>query len=124
MNDVGLPFEMYDHFGRHRTEELGKPVDAKGKIALTGHAPLEGDVTNAVDLMQKLAASERVEQVFVRHVFRYFLGRNETLGDAPTLQAAHTAYRESGGSFKALVAALLSSESFLHRVPSAATAAK
>gem|GEM_PF-6057835 len=30
--------------------------------------------------------SERVEQVFVRHVFRYWMGRNETIEDAPVLQ--------------------------------------
>ena len=40
-----------------------------------------------------------------------------SLGDARSLQAAHRAYRESQGSMKALIAALLSSESFLYRVP-------
>ena len=48
-------------------------------------------------------------------LFRYFLGRNETLADGPMLVAAHKAYRDSGGSFKALLASLLSSESFLFR---------
>jgi len=48
-------------------------------------------------------------------LFRYFLGRNETLADGPTLVAAHKAYRDSGGSFKALLASLLSSESFVFR---------
>ena len=67
--------------------------------------------------MKRLAASERVEQVFVRHAFRYWLGRNESLGDAASLQAAHKAYKESGGSMRALITAILSSESFLYRVP-------
>ena len=66
-------------------------------------------------MMDFLAKSERVEQVFVRYAFRYFMGRNETLGDANTLQDAHKAYRESGGSFNALVLSLLSSDSFLLR---------
>ena len=48
-------------------------------------------------------------------LFRYFLGRNETLADGPMLVAAHKAYRDSGGSFKALLVSLLSSESFLYR---------
>jgi hypothetical protein len=51
----------------------------------------------------------------VRHVFRYFLGRNETLGDANTLQDAHSAYRKENGSFRSLIASLLSSDSFLLR---------
>ena len=49
-----------------------------------------------------LGNSEHVEQVFVRHVFRFFMGRNETLGDAATLQQAHAAYRDNDGSFEAL----------------------
>jgi hypothetical protein len=51
----------------------------------------------------------------VRYVFRFFLGRNETLGDAKTLQEAHKAYTQSDGSMEALVISLLSSDSFLYR---------
>jgi mono/diheme cytochrome c family protein len=118
MNQVGLPLETYDHFGRWRALELGKPVDATGSIGLTGDKRVDGTKTvNAIDFVQTLANSERVEQVFVRHVFRYFTGRNENLGDGPSLRAAHAAYRESQGSFEALVTAILSSESFLFRTP-------
>ena len=70
-----------------------------------------------------MAKSERVEQVFVRHVFRFFTGRNENLGDGPSLRAAHQAYRKSGGSFEALVTSILSSDSFLYRTPKLTTAA-
>lgn len=139
MNRVGYPFEMYDHFGRFRTvervldlEATAKNVDAKGKplgpvmrdvptdirggIEFVGDERIEGDINGAVEFMHKLAASERVEQVFIRHAFRYWLGRNETPGDAASLQAAHQAFRESGGSMKTLIAALVTSESFLYRV--------
>jgi hypothetical protein len=134
MNDTGLTFEMYDHFGRFRTAETvldveatAKNVDRKGKPLgpVTKGVPVDGKGLVAhvgvdeVELVKRLAGSEYVEQVFVRHAFRYWLGRNETPGDAATLQAAHKAYRAGGGSMKALVAALLSSESFLYRVPSA-----
>ncbi len=140
MNDVGLPFEQFDHFGRFRATEpvvdkdaTAKNVDKKGKplgpvtrqadldtaglIALVGDSTLEGSVKNPVEFVKKLAASERVEQVFVRHAFRYWTGRNESPGDAATLQAAHKAYRDNGGSMQALIVSLLSSESFLYRVP-------
>jgi hypothetical protein len=43
------------------------------------------------------------------------MGRNETTGDAATLQAADKAYVDSGGSFKELLVSLLSSESFICR---------
>ncbi len=140
MNDVGLPFEQFDHFGRFRTAEevldaeaTAKNVDRKGRprgpvtrrakldttglVAHVGVPALEGPVRGPVELVKRLAASERVEQVFVRHAFRYWLGRNESPGDAASLQAAHRAYRESHGSMRALVTALLTSEAFLYRVP-------
>ncbi|HJO54653.1 MAG TPA: DUF1588 domain-containing protein, partial [Verrucomicrobiota bacterium] len=115
MDPLGLPFEMYNHAGLFRTTELEKPVDTSGEIIDSGNPALDGPVKNALEMIEKLAASERVEQVFVRHVFRFWMGRNETLNDAPVLQAAHQAYRESGGSMKALLTSLLTSDAFLYR---------
>ncbi|MEM0926605.1 MAG: DUF1585 domain-containing protein, partial [Planctomycetota bacterium] len=76
---------------------------------------LDGKVSDAIELIEKLASSERAEQVFVRHAFRFWMGRNETLNDAPVLQDAHKAYKESGGSMNALIASLLTSDAFLYR---------
>ncbi len=115
MDPLGLSFQIFDGFGRFRKTELGKPVDASGAIVDSGDPKLEGPVKDALEMIHKLAKSVRVEQVFVRHAFRYWMGRNETLDDAPTLQAAHKAYRDSDGSMKALIVSLLTSESFLYR---------
>jgi hypothetical protein len=115
MDPLGLPFEMYNHAGLFRTTELEKPVDTSGKIIDSGDPALDGPVQNALEMIDKLAKSERVEQVFVRHAFRFWMGRNETLNDAPVLQAAHQAYRGSGGSMKALLTSLLTSDAFLYR---------
>lgn len=115
MDPLGLPFEMYNHAGLFRTEELGKPVDTTGEIIESGVPELDGPVANAIELIQKLAESERAEQVFVRHAFRFWMGRNETLNDAPVLQAAHRTYRDSGGSMNALLTSLLTSDAFLYR---------
>jgi hypothetical protein len=115
MDPLGLPFEMYNHAGLFRTTELEKPVDTSGEIIDSGDPSLDGPVKNALEMIEKLAASERVEQVFVRHAFRFWMGRNETLNDAPILQAAHKAYRESEGSMKALLTSLLTSDAFLYR---------
>ena len=43
------------------------------------------------------------------------MGRNETFNDSPVLIAADKAYLENGGSFRALVISLLTSDSFLYR---------
>ena len=118
MNPLGLPFELYDHYGRFRINELGKPVDTSSRVLNTGVAAVDGDVQNPFQLIERLAGSTHCEQVFVRYVFRFFLGRNETLGDAKTLQAAHQAYVSNKGSMKALVLSLLTSDSFLYRAKS------
>lgn len=138
MDDLGLPFENFDHYGRFRTTETvldltatEKNLDPKGKslgpvmqdvelktsglIAHSGDDRLDGAVADPREMVRRLADSERVRQVFIRHAFRYFLGRNETLTDAHTLQEADRAYVESGGSFKALIVSLLTSDSFLLR---------
>lgn len=140
MDPLGLPFEQFNHVGRFRTTEEvvdkektndkknldknGKPMgtkyttvplDTTGFLDGTGDPKLDGPVKDPFDLIRRLAASQRVEQVFVRHVFRFFMGRNETLEDGPVLVAAHRAYRESGGSLTALLTSLLTSDSFLYR---------
>jgi hypothetical protein len=43
------------------------------------------------------------------------MGRNETINDAPILQAAYRAYRDNDGSMKALLTSLLTSDAFLYR---------
>ena len=115
MDPLGLPFEMYNHAGLFRTTELDQPVNTTGEIIDSGDPKLDGPVSNALEMIQKLAESERVEQVFVRHAFRFWMGRNETLNDAPVLQAAHRAYRDSGGSMRALIKSLVTSDAFLYR---------
>ncbi|MDC0279173.1 DUF1585 domain-containing protein, partial [bacterium] len=65
--------------------------------------------------IQQLAKSERVRQSMIRHVFRYFMGRNERLTDSATLIEADRVYVESGGSFNELLVSLLTSDSFLYR---------
>jgi len=118
MDPLGLPFEMYNHAGLFRTTELDKPVDTSGEIIDSGDPSLDGEVSSAIELIQKLAESKRAEQVFVRHAFRFWMGRNETLNDAPVLQEAYRAYKDSGGSMKALLTSLLTSDAFLYRTRS------
>jgi hypothetical protein len=132
MDDLGLPFEAFDHYGYARAgEEVLVPggperskdrkdyrlatLDTTGLVAFSGDPQLDGPVADPAEMLRRLVASDRVRQVFIRHVFRFFMGRNETPGDAPALQDADRAYVESDGSLRAVVVAVLSSESFLYR---------
>ena len=115
MDPLGLAFEMYNHVGIYRTEELGEPVDTRGEIIDSGDPELDGEFDSAIEMIRRIAESERAEQVFVRHAFRFWMGRNETLNDRPVLLEAQRAYRESGGSMNALITSLLTSDAFLYR---------
>ncbi|MEE2639081.1 MAG: DUF1588 domain-containing protein [Planctomycetota bacterium] len=142
MDPLGFPFEIYDDFGRFRTDEnleypenlvreakRGKvnafgaslpvyrtlPVDPRGVLRGTGDESLDGNVEDAFDLLARLAKSAKVRQSIIRHAFRYFLGRNETLLDSQTLIDADRAYVENGGSFDEVIVSLLTSDSFIYR---------
>ena len=101
---------------QYRTRELKNPVDSSGLIDLTGDREVEGAYADAARMIRKLADSDRGRRMFIRHAFRYWMGRNEELSDSPALMAADKAYLENDGSFKALVISLLCSDSFLYRV--------
>ena len=115
MNPLGMPFEAYNHVGRFRTEEKSKPVNTLGAVRHTGIDELDGNVENVRQMMERLAKSPRVRQSFIRHVFRYWMGRNELLSDSKTLIAMDQAYVNNGGSFKEVLVTLLTSDSFLYR---------
>jgi hypothetical protein len=115
MDPLGLPFEQYDHFGSPRKTELDRAVVTTGEIIDSGDPELDGPVSGPEELVQRLAKSEHVQQVFVRHAFRFWMGRNETLDDARTIQNAWLAYKESDGSMSALLKSLLTSDAFLYR---------
>jgi hypothetical protein len=142
MNPLGLTFEVFDDFGRYRTHESlehpeniiqkasrkhtanvykTKPVNAIGQLTGTGELTLDGEVANAFELIDRLVQSPRVRQSIIRHAFRYFMGRNERLSDSQTLIDADKAYLESGGSFRAVVISMLTSDSFMYRKENSAS---
>ena len=66
-------------------------------------------------MIGRIANSDLARQSFIRHVFRYWMGRNEVLRDSKTLIEMDRVYVESNGSFKELLVSLLTSDSFLYR---------
>jgi hypothetical protein len=113
MDPLGLAFEGFDPLGRARTTTAGKPVDASGVLSDAG--PASGRFDGIVDLARRLAASPAVEECFLRHSFRYWLGRNEQPFDGCALEASVTAYRKSGGDYREALLALVTSDAFLTR---------
>jgi hypothetical protein len=141
MNPVGYAFEIYDDFGRYRTQEsiehpenliqkrpdkggvyedlrdLYKtlPINSQGHLTGTGDDRLDGPLEDAIDLATRLGQSRRVRQSIIRYAFRYYMGRNEQLSDSDTLINAEQAYLDNNGSFDAVIVSLLTSDSFIYR---------
>jgi hypothetical protein len=125
MNPLGYPFEIYNHAGYLRTRDHAadggyKPRD--GTTTLTGmpDPALNGPVLDAVELSEKFATSAYVKRCFVRHAFRYYMGRDENRSDACTLAGMEQSYDSSGGSFFKMITTLMTSETWkTRRVPGA-----
>lgn len=134
MNPFGYAFETYNHAGFMRVDDHGAAPNGAATLQFTPldsndgktYAHLEltpGDtalangmqVNNAIEMMEVFAESRHVKQCFIRHSFRYFMGRDESPADACTLTQMETAYDDSGGSMIDMLIALFQSDTFQYR---------
>jgi hypothetical protein len=111
MDPIGLTFENYDAVGLYRTQENGVTIDASG--ALPGSP---GTVANAVELVQKIAASEETQQCFALHWLEFAYGRTLSAADAAdecTIQAIDASFKANGYDVRKLLLDLTQTEAFL-----------
>ena len=106
--------------------KFGQDLSVTDGTEITGYASFFDQTDNGKDVvapgayaksLDRLAKSDRTRQSIIRHAFRYFLGRNETLSDSRALINADKAYRDSNGSFDEVIVSLLTSDSFIYRKP-------
>jgi hypothetical protein len=114
MDPLGLAFAGFDHVGRERDMEAGRPVDATGE--LTGSGSQDGPFDGVSELMSKLAASELARQCFVIHAYEYFRGARRDEADGCALRDADDALTVADGNLVALISEFFTSEEFLIRV--------
>lgn len=120
MNSLGKPFEAYNHAGFVRATDHGSDPDGSTVVqdAVEGNFRpdlIDGAYDGPVDFTAALADSPHVKRCFIRHTFRFFMGRDETRDDACTLTAMEQAYDDSGGSFIEMLGALATSDAALYR---------
>jgi Arc/MetJ-type ribon-helix-helix transcriptional regulator len=110
LDPIGFGFERYDASGHYRATEAGAPIDATGFLAGTD---VDGAFDGAIELSQRLAASEDVRRCFVSHWFRYAFGREAAPEEACSLERLARVFRESDGDLEELVVGLTQLEAFL-----------
>lgn len=116
IDPLGFALENYDVIGRWRTEEGGKPIDARGELA-DGKA-FEGPAQLKAVLLEK-------KDLFLRNltnkVLGYALGRGLTLQDQCTVNTIVTEVEKSGYSAHALINSVVLSMPFRYQGPAAMT---
>jgi hypothetical protein len=70
IDGVGFGFENFDGAGVYRTQEIGKPIDASGKILDLGGITFDGPE----DLARKLAAAPEIGQCLAAQLTSYVYG--------------------------------------------------
>ena len=113
IDPLGIPFENYDGIGAWRTTDGPAPVDPTSD--LSGTKKMDGPVKNALELIDKLAATEEVHDCLALQWFRFGLGRDEAPEDEASLAAIRRTFRDSGLSIPALVAAVATSDAFRYQ---------
>lgn len=114
MNSLGNPFEAFNHAGFERAYDHGGDVDGSTVVDNLPDAALNRAYANPLEFVEALGGSAYARRGFVRHAFRFFMGRDEVLGDSCTLVEMEDAL-ERTGSFFSMLEALLMSETFTHR---------
>lgn len=112
IDGIGMTFEHYDSIGRFRAEDGGIAVDASGELVGTD---VDGKVSDAVELVHRLADSRVVHDCYVRQWYRYAFGRNETEDDEPALRELQDGFWAAGGDIPELVVNIVASFPFTHR---------
>jgi hypothetical protein len=108
----GFSLEHYDALGRYRELENGLPIDAS--FELTG-TDVDGKLDGAIALADGIASSADARACYAKQWFRYALGRAEQTEDSCSV-ARITAALEDDGAIADLLLALVTSDSFVHKV--------
>jgi len=113
LDDLGFGLENYDAVGAYRTQDSGQPVDASGQVIGTRDA--NGPFTGAIELAKRLSTSDQVRQCVTKEWFEFGVGRGPSTADACTLYQAYQSFSGSQFNLRALVVALVKSDSFRNR---------
>jgi hypothetical protein len=111
MDPPGFALEGFDGIGRHRTQENGAPIDARGGVLSLGLA--DGSIDGGAALARAIAESDRATTCFARQWLRFALGRLPVDADDATLEELGRVAAE--GSMVDVLLSIATSQTFRHR---------
>lgn len=100
---VSYAFERFDVLGAYTEKDAaGRDLFSAGYLQGASGESL-GDYQDAVGLMTLLAASEETSKCFVQNMMEFATGRHRAGADQSAIDAAHSAFKQEGGTFSPLV---------------------
>jgi hypothetical protein len=112
IDPIGFGLENYDLLGRWRSEEGGKPIDAKGELP-------DGTKFDGPQELKQVLLGRKDE--FIRHLttkmLGFAVGRGLTVEDHCTVEEIVKKVREGGYRSHVLVAEIVCSMPFRYRGP-------
>lgn len=107
---LAFGLEKFDGIGGfHSQDEHGNPLRDDGEVLFPGEAePVAYE--SSVELMDLLAASERVKESLTWKVAQFAFGRPLVAEDAAKLKEVHLVSQEGGGTYPSLMAAIVLSD--------------
>ena len=109
LNGIGFGFEAFDAAGAWRATENTLPIDASG--VLLG-SDVDGPFDGAIALSDKLDRSGDVHRCATQEWLRFAMGRAPDASELPLLDAWSSAFVASGGDVRALLLAIVTSNTF------------
>ncbi len=109
LDPAGFALENFDVVGQWRAQENGETIDVSGSLPLVG-APFNG----AVELGQRLAASETAQNCFASHWINFGYGRTVTANEACTVESIQTKFKQADYNVQKLLVELTQSAAFLY----------
>ncbi|WP_437825627.1 DUF1592 domain-containing protein [Sorangium sp. So ce1153] len=116
INPAGFAFEHYDAIGKYRTTDNGVPVNAADTYTLGGEPRSYAD---AIEFSRVLAESSEAHACYARRWVEFAQGREVGAKDRQLIDELGEA-SHGGASTKELILQIVSSASFLARVPAEA----
>ena len=107
---LAFGLERYDGVGAyHETDEHGNTLREDGEILFPG-ASQSVRYKSSAELMDLMAASDRVKESITWKLTQFALGRPLTAADAGDVQNIHQQSMENGGTYRATLKAIVASE--------------
>lgn len=107
---LAFGLEKFDGIGAyHEIDEFGNKLREDGDIRFPGQRQAIAYETSA-ELMDLLAESDRVRMAITRKVTQFALGRPLVAADMPHLEKIRATAQEKGGTYPALMTAILTSD--------------